>query len=137
MDAAHGTGGRIGVLIADDDELYLQTLAVLLEEGGPIEIVGRARNGAEAVTLAHELRPDAVVMDVQMPALDGLEATRRIREELDGISVVVVSGAESETYADDARKLGARAFFSKSEAAESLIAALVGPPVEEVGTCFA
>jgi DNA-binding NarL/FixJ family response regulator len=134
------TENRIGVLIADDDELYLATLAVLLETGGPIEIVGRARNGREAVELAHELRPDAVVMDVQMPAMDGFEATRQIRDELGEIAVVVVSGAEDETdaYAKRAEQLGASAFVSKAEAAESLITALVAPSlVEEAGACFA
>jgi DNA-binding NarL/FixJ family response regulator len=82
------------LLLVDDDDRYLDGLVALLGVGDRFEIVGRAHNGAEAVGLAAAQQPDVVVMDIDMPVMNGLEATRLIHERHPSMGLVLVSGSE-------------------------------------------
>jgi DNA-binding NarL/FixJ family response regulator len=84
----------IRLLLVDDDEAFLDALTAMLGFGDRFEILGRAHNGAEAVGLAAGLMPEVVVMDVDMPVMEGREATRLIREHHPSMQVVLVSGSE-------------------------------------------
>lgn len=107
------------VLIVDDDNLFAGFLAVHLAEDRRFEVVGRARNGLEALELAHALHPDVVTMDVEMPELDGIAATRAILARDPDTRIVVVSSSVV-AGAEDARDSGAVAYVSKSRAAQDL-----------------
>ena len=85
----------IRVLIADDHQLFAEALQAILGGDERIEVVGRAGNGREAVELAGELKPDVVLMDVSMPLLGGVEATRTIRAASDATAVVMLTGSDS------------------------------------------
>ncbi|HZD71826.1 MAG TPA: response regulator transcription factor [Actinomycetes bacterium] len=110
------------VLLADDQNLVRAGLRVLLERGGDVEVVGEATNGVEAVELARSRRPDVVLMDIRMPVMDGLEATRRIvsDELLAGIRVVVLTTFELDEYVFEALRGGASGFLLKDVDPESL-----------------
>ena len=86
----------IRVLIADDEPIIREGLTMVLGLLRNVDVVGAASNGAEAVALAEDLRPDVVLMDLRMPRCDGVEATRLLRERLPGIKVIVLT-----TYSDD------------------------------------
>jgi len=91
---------KIRVMLADDHMAVRQGLSALLEIQPDIEIVGEAADGAEAVTLARKLNPDVILMDINMPNLDGLEATQLIKAELPSIRIIGLSiNAEAETGA--------------------------------------
>jgi DNA-binding NarL/FixJ family response regulator len=102
------------VLVVDDDPSYLEAASVLLAQDDRIEVVGRARDGRDALTQAAALKPDVVLMDAEMPVLDGLEATRRLRRLLPSTPVVVVSGSDAPETWRRAREAGAYAVLPKS-----------------------
>lgn len=104
----------IRVLVADDDRLFRESVLALFWKDARIKVVGYAANGEEAVERASALRPDVVTMDLQMPVMDGLEATRAIVERLPGVRVVVVAASEYSDQAELARKAGAAAYVPKS-----------------------
>jgi CheY-like chemotaxis protein len=117
---------RVRVLIADDHALFRDALAVVLAANAAVEVVGRASTGREAVELAASLTPDVVLMDVDMPVLDGLEATRLIRADLGSdVKILVLSGSDVPANVARARSAGASAFFRKDSALSELIAAIV------------
>lgn len=104
------------VLLADDHPVYLEGLAALLTATGPatgIEVVGTATDGAQAVARAADLAPDVVVMDVRMPVLDGIEATRRVLEDAPGTGVVVLTMSEEDETVFAAMRAGARGYLLK------------------------
>ncbi|HEV8652016.1 MAG TPA: response regulator transcription factor [Actinomycetes bacterium] len=105
----------IRVLLADDQKLVRAGFRVLLERGDDIEVVGDVADGAEAVDAARAARPDVVLMDIRMPVLDGLEATRRIvaDELLAGVRVVVLTTFELDEYVFEALRAGASGFLLK------------------------
>jgi DNA-binding NarL/FixJ family response regulator len=112
----------IRVLLADDQTLVRAGFRVLLERGDDIEVIGEVSNGAEAVDAARSARPDVVLMDIRMPVLDGLEATRRIvaDELLAGVRVVVLTTFELDEYVFEALRAGASGFLLKDIDPEDL-----------------
>jgi len=103
----------IRVLLADDHPVYREGLAALLASVDGLEVVGTAEDGLAAVALATELQPDVVVMDVQMPGLDGIEATRRLTTASPHIGVVVLTMAEVDATLFSAMQAGARGYLLK------------------------
>jgi DNA-binding NarL/FixJ family response regulator len=108
------------ILVAEDDELALETIALLLEQDGRFAVAGRATNGLEAVNLAKRVKPDAVVMDIEMPVLDGVEATRQLRERWPALPVVAISGHDYEERVLEIRHAGAQDYVRKARLAEEL-----------------
>jgi DNA-binding NarL/FixJ family response regulator len=115
----------IRVLIADDHVLFAEALEAILETDDRISLVGRAVDGEEAVRLADELQPDVVLMDISMPVLDGIEATRAIRAQRPGACVLMLTGSSSNTDVDRARRAGAAGYITKDRIAADLIEAIV------------
>ncbi len=111
---------RHRILVAEDDETFLETIALLLAGDGRFEIAGRATNGREAVELATRVRPDAVVMDIEMPVLDGVEATRVLRRESPSLPIVAVSGHDYEERVLEIRQAGADDYVRKARLADEL-----------------
>ena len=103
------------MLLADDQNLVRAGFRVLLERGDDIEVVAEAADGAEAIDAARAARPDVVLMDIRMPVLDGLEATRRIvaDELLAGVRVIVLTTFELDEYVFEALRAGASGFLLK------------------------
>src|SRR5436190_9305151 len=90
----------IRVLIADDHRLFAEALEAILAVDDRVEVVGRARDGLEAVELAASLQPDVVLMDINMPVMDGIEAVRKIRAAGGGPSVLMLTGSNSRSDVD-------------------------------------
>ena len=116
--------GRIRVLLADDHTLVRQGLAGMLRAVDDFEVVGEAADGAEAVEKAMETRPDVAILDISMPRLGGLEATRRIRKALPQTRVLVLTMHEDEEYVLQLVRAGASGYLVKDSAAGELVAAL-------------
>lgn len=121
------------VLVADDDDSYAEALTTVLGLNPDLAVVGRARDGAQAVVLAYTLRPDAIVMDVNMPCLDGFEATRRISAEHPRIRIVIVSGVPETRHPELAVECGAFCYLPKEVFAGELAEALLDRPVRSAG----
>ena len=116
----------IRVLLADDQALIRAGFRVLLDSAEDIEVVGEAENGAQAVTIARDRRADVVLMDIRMPSVDGLEATRRMAadENLAGVKVVILTTFESDEYVYEALQAGASGFLVKDTEPEELLRAI-------------
>jgi len=112
------------VLIADDHPLVLSGLRALLETLDGIEVVGEAVDGREAVRVAMSLRPDVAVMDLQMPELDGVEATRQIAERLPGTAVLVLTMHDDDASVFAAIRAGARGYLLKGAGQEDVARAI-------------
>jgi DNA-binding NarL/FixJ family response regulator len=118
----------IRVLLVDDQVLLRSGLRVLLESEDDIAVVGEAGDGEEAIALAGDTRPDVVLMDIRMPRLDGVEATKRITadDRLEGVRVLILTTFESDEYVFEALRVGASGFLVKdSDPAEVLRAVRV------------
>ena len=115
---------RINVLIVDDLEHVREGLRTMFELMDDLECVGQAANGVQAVELAEQLAPDVVLMDLEMPGMDGLEATRHIKEAHPEIGVVMLTIYEDAGHRGWARNAGVDAFVAKSAAFEDLRAAI-------------
>ena len=111
------------IMIVDDELFFRELLRDMLEKEG-FTIVAEAADGAEAVELARSLRPDVIVMDVSMPKMSGIEATRQIVAELPGVRVVGLSMHEDEEIAASMREAGAVDFVTKGGASDAAILAL-------------
>ncbi|UGQ08908.1 response regulator transcription factor [Yinghuangia sp. ASG 101] len=116
----------VRVLIADDQSLVRAGFKVLIGSDPELEVVGEAANGAEAVTLARETRADVVLMDIRMPEMDGLEATRRIvgDDDLAGVKVLVLTTFEVDDYVFEALRAGASGFLVKDTEPIDLLKAI-------------
>ena len=115
----------IRVLVADDQALVRRGFTALLDSAADIDVVGEAENGAEAVALAATARPDVILMDVRMPNLDGLEATRRLlRGEEQGPRVLILTTFDLDEYVYEALRAGASGFLLKDTPPEDLVAAI-------------
>jgi two-component system nitrate/nitrite response regulator NarL len=115
----------IRVLVADDHPLFAEALEAILSGDGRIEVVGRAKNGAQAVEKALSLAPDVILMDISMPIMDGVEATRRIRDRISGACVLMLTGSNSKTDIDRSRQAGAAGYITKDRIASELVDAIV------------
>src|SRR5262245_38923558 len=112
------------VLIADDHGIVRSGLRLLLERQPDIEVVGEAADGAEARELAIRERPDLAILDVRMPKLTGLQATREIREQAPEVSVLILSMHDDERYLFEALKAGASGYVLKTQADVDLLEAV-------------
>ena len=114
------------LLVADDHELIRGALRAMLADEPDLEVVGEATNGREALDLCRRMDPDLVLMDVRMPEMDGLEATRAIREERPGTIVLVVTAFEDPDHLLEAIKAGAAGYVLKHASAPDLLGAVRG-----------
>lgn len=115
---------KLRILLADDHEMLRRGLRATLTEQPGWEICGEAVNGRQAVDLARQLRPDVVVMDLAMPELNGLEATRQIRRALPRTEVLVLTFDESEALVREVLKAGARGYVLKNDLSRVLVQAV-------------
>lgn len=111
---------KIRVLLADDHAIVRDGLRALLDVAGDIEVVGHAADGLEAVNLARDLKPDVVVMDLAMPRLNGIEATRRILKVHANARVLILSQHQDREYIFDAVRAGASGYLLKRDAGADL-----------------
>jgi len=115
---------KIRVLVVDDHTIVRDGICALLALAGDIEVVGEAANGSEALQLIRELQPDVVLMDVAMPVMGGLEATRRIRKEYPRARVLVLTQYDDKEYVIPVIESGASGFVSKTAASSELAAGI-------------
>ncbi|HEX2042612.1 MAG TPA: response regulator transcription factor [Acidimicrobiales bacterium] len=129
-DARLRPGEPIRVLVADDHALFRRGLTIVLEAEGDIEVVAEAADGEAAVTKVGELAPDVVLMDIRMPHVDGLEATRRIRQAFPMTRIIVLTVSDEEDDLLDAIKSGANGYLLKEvsieEVADAVRAVMAG-----------
>lgn len=115
---------RIRVLVTDDHAIVRDGICALLALTGDIEAIGEATNGREALEMVARLSPDIVIMDIVMPLMDGLEATRRIRKEFPETRVIVLTQYEDREYVLPVIEAGASGFISKAAASSELTSAI-------------
>jgi DNA-binding NarL/FixJ family response regulator len=113
------------VVIADDQTLFRTGLARLLDEDSRVEVVGQAADGAEAVALTLKLKPDVVLMDLKMPNVDGIEATRQLVEADPSVNVLILTTFEADNYVIQALKAGARGYVLKDSLASAIVSSIV------------
>ncbi len=121
METAEAIPNEIGVLVVDDEPLFVEMIQAMLAVEAGIDVVATARDGRVAVNLASQLDPDVIVMDVSMPVMDGIDATRRIREQDPRACVLILTGGTTPIDVDRARKAGAAAYLTKDRIATDLI----------------
>jgi DNA-binding NarL/FixJ family response regulator len=130
-------GRAVRILLADDHRLFAESLMALLSEDDRVDVVGIAANGAEAVDLATDLKPDVILMDLKMPVMDGLEATRRIRKLGLQSQILILTGEDAQVGSEEAAKAGASGYLRKEQDVEELrsvfleaasLAAVLGSP---------
>lgn len=115
---------KINILLADDHTVVRQGLKALLEAQPDMAVVGEAANGRQAMQLARKLAPDVVVMDIAMPSLNGLEATRQIIHALPSAKVLILSSYNDDEYVSQLTEAGAAGYLLKQTAATDLIRAI-------------
>jgi len=115
---------KIRVLVVDDHTIVRDGICALLRLAGDIEVVGEAANGREALEMAKKLMPDVVLMDIAMPNMDGLEATRRIRKEFPKVKVLVLTQYDDKEYVFPVIEAGASGFISKTAASSELVSGI-------------
>jgi DNA-binding NarL/FixJ family response regulator len=112
---------KIKVLLADDHALFREGVRSLLDDQDDIEIVGEAEDGLEAVRLVGKLKPSVVLMDINMPVLDGVDATRLIIEEDDVVGIIILTMYPQDEYVFQALKAGAKAYLLKDTRSKRLL----------------
>jgi DNA-binding NarL/FixJ family response regulator len=113
------------VLVVDDQTLFRTGLASLLREDERVDVVGQAVDGADAVKQAAKLKPDVVLMDIKMPGVDGIEATRQIMEMVPGTKVLILTTFETDSQVIQALKAGASGYVLKDSSAAAIISSIV------------
>jgi DNA-binding NarL/FixJ family response regulator len=116
----------IRVLVVDDQTVVCEGLRVMLNAAPEIEVIGAAYDGASAVQVAESLRPDLVLMDLKMPGMNGIAATRAIREKIPACVVLVLSTYDDDEWVFDAIRAGAAGYLLKDARREEIVAAIVG-----------
>lgn len=115
---------KLRVILADDHKIMREGLRMLVNSQADMEVVGEADNGRIAITLAQELKPDVVVMDVSMPELNGLKATEKLKELFPGIKVLTLTRHMDEGYLKQLLEAGANGYVLKQSASEELVRAI-------------
>jgi DNA-binding NarL/FixJ family response regulator len=123
--ATAAVSDRIRILIADDHRLFGEALQAILVGDPRMQVVGIVTTGQDAVTQALALRPDIVLMDISMPGMDGIEATRRIRKKYATACVLMLTGSDAQEDIDAARRAGAAGYVTKDRIAAELIDQIV------------
>jgi DNA-binding NarL/FixJ family response regulator len=119
-EAADNVDQPVRLLLADDHRMLRESLRRAMEDNG-FDVVGEAPDGAEAVRLAEELRPDVILMDVTMPVLDGVEATRQVRDRVPGTQVVILTMHADREVLVDAIRAGAAGYLVKDCSTEEVV----------------
>lgn len=114
----------VKIVVADGHPAIRKLVARTLKEHPQFEVVAEAKDGIEAVERAVELKPDAIVLNVILPQLNGFDAARRIRKSLPGIAIVILSAHADRHFISEAKKIGIRGYVPKSEAAAVLVNAV-------------
>jgi DNA-binding NarL/FixJ family response regulator len=122
VEPAKPLPSEIRVLVADDEPLFVEMIKAMLAAEQGIDVVATALDGRRAARLAADLDPDVIVMDVSMPVMDGIDATRAIREQNPHACVLILTGGTTPADVDRARKAGAAAYITKDRIATDLIA---------------
>jgi DNA-binding NarL/FixJ family response regulator len=122
----------IKILLADDHEIVRYGLRCVIEEQPDMEVVGDAVNGRTAINLTHQLKPDVVIMDISMPDMNGIEATRRIRKEIPDTKVIVLSMHHKRQFVIDMLKSGVSGYILKTKVHDDLIRAIKAAVADEV-----
>jgi DNA-binding NarL/FixJ family response regulator len=127
-------GPRRRVLVVDDQDIMVKSVSTLLGTSDEVEVVGSAWNGEEALKAVEELAPDLVLMDIDMPVMDGVEATRQIAERFPQTKVLILTGVYEPERIDLAVRAGAVGYLTKHKMAthvlSTILALEVGPAVE-------
>jgi DNA-binding NarL/FixJ family response regulator len=113
-------GGPIRVLLADDDGMFVESLRPLIEEQPELAVVGAAADGLAAIELCEELRPDAIVIDLHMPLVDGVTAVARLRRDFPSMCVIALTGDASPKLHEAVTEAGADAVLLKEEFVDTL-----------------
>lgn len=114
----------IRILLADDHKILREGLKKLIEEEDNLEVIGESKNGPDTVRLTQKLKPDLIIMDISMPELSGIEATRRILKEIPGIKVIALSMHSDSRYVMDMLEVGAKGYLLKDCAFDEIIHAI-------------
>lgn len=114
------TADQVRILCVDDRALFRRSIAELIDQQDGFTVIGEAENGLEAVEKANALKPDLIIMDVEMPVMNGVEATRLIREQQPGIKIVMLTVSESDEHLFEAIRFGAQGYLLKDLRPEEL-----------------
>jgi DNA-binding NarL/FixJ family response regulator len=121
MGAESPGAGRIRVVLADDDELFVESLRPLVDGQDSLEVVATAKDGLETIELVDELGPDAVVVDLHMPLLDGVTAVARMRHDHPSLCLIALTGDEAPALHRAVEEAGADAVLQKDEFVQTLL----------------
>jgi DNA-binding NarL/FixJ family response regulator len=124
MQGSAATNGRIRVLLADDDQPFLEALRPLIDHQPGLAVVGAAHDGLGAIELADQMRPDAIVIDLHMPLLDGVSAVARLRGEYPALCMIALTGDSDPRLHEAVLDAGADAVLLKEEFVDTLLARL-------------
>ena len=119
------TPSPVRVLIADDHRLFAEALEAVLSTEARIEVVGRAADGGEAVTMARQLEPDVVALDISMPVMDGFEAAAELEKLAHPPAILMLTGSSAPEDIDRARRVGAKGYITKDSIAARLVDAIL------------
>jgi len=112
---------KIKILLADDHALFREGLRSLLEDQEDVEVIGEAEDGLQVEKMARQLKPDVILMDINMPVIDGVEATRAILQEDDSIGIIILTMHRQDEYVFEALKAGAKAYLLKDTRSRRLL----------------